>query len=169
ILTPHNPAAIAIAGGPRTVAFTPDQRFAYVLTQNESTITAFDYEPLSATLTFIESVPATPNGGSFSAHLVVHESGKFLYASNRMDNGIALFSIDPQTGQLSEIAQHREMLNFPRLFAIDPTGELMLIGNQHDNSVALRRIDPQTGELTAVGTPLSVPPEPTFVGILSIP
>jgi 6-phosphogluconolactonase len=168
-LTPRAPATIAVAGGPRTLAFTPDQRFAYVLTQNDSTIAAFGYAAQSTTLTFIETVPATPNGGSFSAHLVVHESGKFLYASNRMDNGIALFAIDPQTGQLNEVAQHREMLNFPRLFAIDPAGDLMLIGNQHDNSVVMRRIDPETGQLAVVGNPVTVPPEPTFVGVLSIP
>lgn len=168
-LTPHDPATIAITGGPRTVAFTPDERFAYVLTQDDSTLTAFDYEPLSATLTFIETVPATPNGASFSAHLAVHPSGKFLYASNRMDNGIAAFSIDPQTGRLTAIEQHREMLNFPRLFAIDSSGELMVIGNQHANSITLRRIDPDTGELQVIGTPVSVPPEPTFVGILGLP
>ncbi len=168
-LTPHDPATIALAGGPRTLAFTPDQRFVYVLTQDESTISAFAFEPVTAGLTFIETVPATPSGGSFSAHLVVHESGKFLYASNRMDNGIALFNVNPDTGRLTEVEQHREMLDFPRLFAIDPSGELMLIGNQHSNSLVTRRIDPETGQLQVVGSPLTVPPEPTFVGILSIP
>jgi hypothetical protein len=45
----------------------------------------------------------------------------------------------------------------------------MVIGNQHANSIALRRIDLETGQLQVVGTPVSVPPEPTFVGILGFP
>jgi 6-phosphogluconolactonase len=168
-LVPHDPATVPIVGGPRSLAFTTDERFAYVLTQDESTITSFTYDAGTATLTSIETIPATPSGGSFSAQLHIHPSGKFLYASNRMDNGIASFAIDQQTGQLTEIEQHREMLDFPRSFAIDPSGRWLLIGNQHSNSLVTRRIDQLTGQLAVEGVPVAVAPEPTFVDILSLP
>jgi len=168
VLSPRDPPTIAIDGGPRFMAFTPDERFAYVLTQNESTITHFEYDGIAG-LNPIETIDATSNGASLSAHIEVHESGKFLYASNRDDNSVAVFNIDPVTGSLTSVAEQRDMLNFPRLFAIDPTGQLMVVGSQHGNTVLVHRIDQQTGALSVVGTPVSVPPEPTFVGILAIP
>jgi 6-phosphogluconolactonase len=151
------------------MAFTPDEKFAYVLTQNESTITQFSYDKAAVTLTPVETVAAAPNGGALSAHIVVHPSGKFLYASNRSDDSIAMFRIAEGTGKLESLGYQRDMLQFPRFFAIDPTGKLMVIASQHSAEVLPHSIDTDTGLLKKLGAPLSVPPEPTFVGLLAIP
>jgi 6-phosphogluconolactonase (cycloisomerase 2 family) len=44
VLTPNTPATVPIDGGPRHMSFTPDERFAYLLTQGESTIVSFTYD-----------------------------------------------------------------------------------------------------------------------------
>lgn len=168
-LTPRSPARIEIDGGARHMAFTPDEKFAYVLTQNQSTITQFAYDAATVTLTPIETVPAAPDGGALSAHILVHPSGKFLYASNRSDDSIAMFRIAEGTGKLESLGYQREMLQFPRFFAIDPSGTLMIIASQDSAEVLAHRIDTATGLLQKLGEPLSVPPEPTFVGLLAIP
>jgi 6-phosphogluconolactonase len=167
-VTPRNPAVLEVDGGPRFIAFTPDERFAYVITQGESKILAFSYDAATATLTPLATYDSTPEG-SLSAHIEVHPSGKFLYTTNRNDNSVAIFTIDSGTGALSNVGHQREQLNFPRLFAIDPAGELMIVGSQHANTLLVHRIDQDTGALQPLGDPTEVPPEPTFVGILPIP
>jgi 6-phosphogluconolactonase len=167
-LTPRSPARVEIDGGARHMAFTPDEKFAYVLTQNESTITQFAYDKATVSLTPVETVDAAPNG-SLSAHIVVHQSGKFLYASNRSDDSVVMFKLDPLTGKLENLGYQRENLQFPRFFAIDPTGQLMVIASQDSAEVLVHRIDQNSGLLTAIGSAISVPPEPTFVGLLAIP
>jgi 6-phosphogluconolactonase len=167
-LTPRTPAQIEIDGDPRHMAFTPDEKFAYVLTQNASTITQFSYDKATVTLTPVETVPAAPMA-ALSGHIVVHPSGKLLYASNRRDDSVAIFKLDPVTGKLENVGYQREQLSSPRFFALDPTGQLMAIASQDGAEVLMHRIDTETGLLQVIGSPISVPPEPTFVGFLAIP
>jgi 6-phosphogluconolactonase len=168
-LTPRSPARVEVDGGARHMAFTPDQKFAYVLTQNESTITQFAYDAAAFTLTPVETVDAAPNGGALSAHIYVHPSGKFLYASNRSDDSVAMFRLDAATGKLTNIGYQRQSLQFPRFFAIDPSGRWLVIASQDSAEILMHRIDQDTGLLEVVGSPLSVPAKPTFVGFLAIP
>jgi len=168
-LTPRSPARVDTDGGARHMAFTPDQKFAYVLTQNESTITQFAYDAAAFTLTPVETVEAAPGGNALSAHIYVHPSGKFLYASNRSDDSIAMFRLDPVTGKLTNIGYQRESLQFPRFFAVDPSGQWMVVASQDSAQILMHRIDQVTGLLEIAGTALSVPQEPTFVGFLAGP
>ena len=168
-LTPREPPTVPTDGGARHMAFSLDEKYAYVLTQNESTITQFSFDAASVTLTPIETIPAAPDGGALSAHIAVHKSGKFLYASNRSDDSVAMFSIDQATGKLTNIGYQREMLAFPRFFAMDPTGQWMVIASQDSAEILLHSIDQDTGLLTVVGSPIGVAPEPTFVGLWSFP
>jgi 6-phosphogluconolactonase len=96
----------------------------------------------------------------------LHPSGKFLYASNRSDDSIAMFGIDAATGQLTNLGFQREDLSFPRFFAIDPTGQWMVVASQDSAQILMHAIDQQTGMLTVSGEPIDVPLEPTFVGTL---
>jgi len=169
VLTPRDPPAVEVDGGARHIAFGPGEKYLYVLTQNESTITQFEYDPVNVTLTPIETVPAAPDGGALSAHIEVHKSGKFLYASNRSDDSVAIFSIDQTTGQLTNVGFQREQLAFPRFFAIDPTGNWMVIASQDSAEILMHSIDQELGTLTVVGEPISVAPEPTFVGMWAVP
>jgi 6-phosphogluconolactonase len=168
-LTPREPPEVEVDGGARHIAFSKDEKFLYVLTQNESTITQFAYDKESVTLTPIETIPAAPDGGALSAHIALHPSGKFLYASNRSDDSVAMFSIDQTTGKLTNLGYQREMLVFPRFFAIDPTGQWMVIASQDSAEILLHSIDQELGTLSVVGEPISVPPKPTFVGFLTVP
>lgn len=167
-LTPRQPATVDIDGGARHMAFGPDERFAYVLTQNESTITQFAYDRATAAFTPIETLNAAP-GRALSAHIALHRSGKFLYASNRNDDSIAMFAVDPDTGRLTSLGYQRQSLDFPRFFALDSSGEWLVVSSQNSAEILLHRIDPQLGTLTVTGTPIAVPPRPTFVGFLTVP
>ena len=115
----------------------------------------------------MSAVPAGMTETS-SAHVVVHPSGKFVYASNRTTNTIAMFSVDATSGRLTTIGHETGggMVRTPRDFGMEPGGRFLIVANQGTNNVIVFRIDATAGTLTRVGDPLSVPASPQFAGAL---
>ncbi|HMF18384.1 MAG TPA: lactonase family protein [Gemmataceae bacterium] len=153
-------APIAPTSGPRHFAFHPNGKFAYVINELKNTVTAFDYDPKTGALKTIQTVPTLPRdfkGNSWTAEVVVHPSGKFLYGSNRGHNSLAIFAIDATTGKLIRRGHQAENIKTPRNFAIDPTGTYLLSANQDSGSVIIFRINQETGDLTPTGTVVDVP------------
>jgi 6-phosphogluconolactonase len=170
-LVPNDPPTVAVAGGPRHMAFDPQERFAYVLSELENAITSFRYDRTTGRLSDPHRVPTIRSGGKKqeTAHVVVHPGGKFLYVSNGNDNSIARFEIDPATGRLSNRGFERGLIRFPRDFTIDPTGRYLIVANRDSASLLTFRIDESTGKLDRVGRPIPVPAKPEFVGVLAVP
>jgi 6-phosphogluconolactonase len=161
-LTPNDPpsAAVKPGSGPRHFAFHPDGRHAYVINELGNTVTAFDYDPSTGVLTPRQSLSTLPNdfhGTSYTAEIQVHPSGAFLYGSNRGHNSIAVFAIDPRSGELTATGHQGREIKTPRNFAIDPTGRYLVVANQDSASLVVFAIDPKTGALVPVGDKVSVP------------
>jgi 6-phosphogluconolactonase len=161
-LTPNDPpyAKLPPGSGPRHLAFSPNGRFAYVLSEVKSTVTAFAYDSRNGSFSTLQTLSTLPE--DFTAHndtaeIVVHPSGKFLYASNRGEDSIALFTIDPVRGTLTLSGDFPTQGKTPRNFALDPTGNFLLAANQESNDTAVFRIDGSTGALTATGQIAQVP------------
>jgi 6-phosphogluconolactonase len=161
-LAPNDPPHVALApgSGPRHFAFRPDGRFAYVINELLSTITAFSYDARRGTLTEIQTVPTLPagfTGNSTTAEVVVHPGGKFVYGSNRGHDSITVFAADRRTGKLTFVEHDPTQGKTPRNFAIAPGGRFLLAANQASDSVAVFGIDQATGALTPTGHSLNVP------------
>jgi 6-phosphogluconolactonase len=92
-----------------------------------------------------------------AAELLMHPSGKFLYATNRGSNSVAVFSVEKDTGGLTPIQHISTQGKTPRNAEYDPTGKWLLMSNQDSNNAVVSRIDQSTGELTQNGDPVSVP------------
>lgn len=155
-LVPNDPPFVAVApgAGPRHLDFHPSRRYAYVINEIGSTITAFDYDALRGTLREIHTVPTLPNGYSGTnscADLHVHPSGRFLYGSNRGHDSIVIYAIDEATGRLAHVGHQSTGGRTPRNFAIDPGGSLLLAANQDTDNIVTFRIDQQSGKLTPTG------------------
>lgn len=148
--------------GPRHFAWHPDGKTAYVNGESDLTIIACAYDADKGVLTQKQVLSTLPKdvvrkGGS-TAETVVHPSGKFVYVSNRDPyNSIAIFSIDPKTGELTAVGQQGMGVKTPRNFAIEPTGQFMLVANQSGGNVIVFRINQATGELTPTGASVQVP------------
>jgi len=161
-LVPNDPPAAAVApgSGPRHFAFHPSGKFAYVINEMLLTVTAFAYDPDRGTLKELQSIATTPDGvkpGYSTAEVVVHPSGKFLYGSNRGHDSIAVFKIDPETGQLTFLGAEPTQGRTPRNFNIDPTGQFLLAANQGSDTITVFRIDAETGKLRFTGQSVEVP------------
>jgi 6-phosphogluconolactonase len=161
-LTPNDPpsASTAPGAGPRHFAFHPSGRYAYVINELNSTVTAFRYDAAAGALHTIQeitSLPAGFAGENYPAEVVVHRSGKFLYGSNRGHDSIAIFGLDSDTGKLTPTGHQPTGGKNPRNFALDPTGAWMIIGNQSTDNVLIHSVDPERGTLTTKGAAFESP------------
>jgi 6-phosphogluconolactonase len=161
-LTANNPphAQLDPGAGPRHLAFHPNGKFAYVVNELQSSITALSYDPSRGALHVLKTVSTLPKGFSGSndtAEIKVHPSGKFLFASNRGHDSIAVFSIDSKTGTLTLVDHFPTQGKTPRNFEIDPTGSFLFVANQDTNNIVVFRIDPNSGRLTPTSQTLHVP------------
>jgi 6-phosphogluconolactonase len=145
--------------GPRHVAFGSGGKFMYVLGEIQSTVTVFanDAQETYRAVQTISTLPKAFSGRNDAAEIAVHPNGKFLYASNRGEDTIAIFSIDPTKGTLTFVAHVPTGGKEPRHFAIDPSGKYLLAENQLSNSIVVFKIDPATGGLTPTGQVVQVP------------
>ena len=158
-ITPHDPphAAVAPGSGPRHFAFHPGGKFAYVINELASTVTAFAYDAAAGALKELQTVSTLPGdfrGTNSTAEVVVHPSGRFLYGSNRGHDSIALFRIDPRKGTLTAVERTPSGGRIPRNFSIDPSGRWLFAAHQATNNIVVFRLDPKTGRLSATSTVL---------------
>jgi 6-phosphogluconolactonase len=141
------------------LAFHPKGRFAYVINELASTMTAFAYDSKGGTLTDIQTLSTLPEGftnQNSTAEVEAHPSGTFLYGSNRGHDSIVVYAVDQESGKLTLIEHQPTRGRTPRHFAIDPTGQWLLAANQGTDSVVVFRMDPQTGRLTPNDETVSV-------------
>ena len=153
-LSPNTPDAIATkaGNGPRHLAFHPNRRFLYLLTETTARIASYTIDPATGTLTDIEIVdtlPADFKEQPAAADLHVSPDGRFLYGSERKSSTLAGFRIDDTTGKLSAIGRFPTEKT-PRGFAIDPRGRFLLSVGLDSNAMTVHAIDPQSGALSAV-------------------
>ncbi len=161
-LTPNDPPFTKVdpGSGPRHLALSGDGKFAYVVNEMGRTVTAFCVD-LSAgvlhTLQSISTVPSNFKGRNDDAEIEMVHSGKFLYASNRGDDSIAIFAVSRTTGKLQPIGTISTGGKEPRTFEIDPLGKLLFAANRDSGNIVIFRIDAKTGQLTPTGQVLHVP------------
>ncbi len=157
-IAPHHGTKVAPGSGPRHFTFHPSGETAYVVNELLNTVTAFDWGAAAGVLIETQTIPTLPADyaePSTTSEVLVHPTGKFLYAANRGHNSIAAFAVD-DAGKLTFIERAGDGIDIPRNFRIDPTGGYLFVANQNGNNVNVFRIDATTGKLTATGDVLPV-------------
>ncbi|WP_322981503.1 lactonase family protein [Pseudomonas sp. C11] len=155
-LVPATPAFVATrdGAGPRHLAFHPAGRWAYAVNELDSTVTAYAYDASMGALQplqVLSTLPSSFTGNSRAAEIAVTTDGRFLYASNRGFDSIAVFAIDAQSGLLRFVDTIASGGRTPRFFAITPNGRFMFALNEDSDSIVTFAIDPQRGVLDATG------------------
>jgi len=179
-LTECPAAATARGDGPRHGAFwgpadSADSDVTVLFTVNElgNSVTAWDVKyPADGgclTLAKKKTIGTLPSGkmppsGSKAAEVRVRDN--FVYATNRFDksfgqneDSIALYEIDPATGDFEFVEITSAFASFPRTFEINGDGTLVAVGGQTSSNVAIIERNVTTGRLggrlanVAVGRP----------------
>ena len=136
--------------GPRHIAYTPSDKFVYVLNELTSTVSVFYFDPETGSMKVgktISTLPTNFDGINSTAEIRTNASGTFLYVSNRGDNSIAQYAINSEDGNLTAVTWISSGGKTPRNFEIDPTGQWLFAANQNSDNIVLFRIDENTGQL----------------------
>ncbi len=123
-----------------------------------SRVTAFSYDASRGALQEVQTISTLPkdfSGEDNSAEIEVDARGRFLYASNRGHDSIAVFAIG-KDGKLTLVENSPTNGKIPRNFKIDPTGAYLLAANQNSDNIVQFRIDRNNGRLTPTGKTLEV-------------
>ncbi|OOM07390.1 lactonase family protein [Clostridium saccharobutylicum] len=146
--------------GPRHITYLKSKPFYYVLSELTSEIFVFKYNSKDkvpfTNIQSLSSLPKNYNGDKSGSAICIHENNKFLYTSDRGNNSISLFIIDPDDGKLTLINTFSCNGSSPRDFQIDPTGNFLFCANENSNNVSIFSINQLTGELTFI-TSINVP------------
>ncbi len=151
--------------GPRHIVFHPSLPYTYVVNELDSTVTGYHYDPATGKLAPAQVVPSLPEtyaGNSRASEIAVSADGRFVYASNRGFDSVAVFSVDPANGWLTAVDYPRSAGKTPRFFALDPTGRFMFVANEESDTIVKFEVDRATGKLTktddvvSTGSPVGI-------------
>ena len=146
-----NLASVAPGGGlgfgARHLDFHPTQPWVFVSVERQSELHVFQLEPdgnLARAPLFGTAALAEPDNvrqGQAAGAIHVHPNGRFVYLTNRNsatteiagkkvfaggENNVAVFSLDPASGEPRLIQNIEAHTNHLRTFAIDPSGRLLV-------------------------------------------
>lgn len=160
-LVPNDPPFVKTppGAGPRHLAFHPNGRWIYATAEMGNEVLSFNWDATKGALSlFQQSKTLDPafKDANTTAEIAVPANGKFLYASNRGENTIVVFAIDPQTGALTLKQRVPSRGKIPRYFTFDPSGKWLVVGNQDSANVVVFGVDGTSGELTPVGEPVPI-------------
>lgn len=172
--------AACSGGGGSGAASTIVPRFAYVVNNGTSDISAYAIEATTGALTQIPCGGGTAcNADNFLAgtgptSASVDPSGKFAYVANAGSNDVSAYTVDG-TGALTPIACDSGCSIFisanfaaganPSSVTVDPSGRFAYVTNVGSSDISAYKIDPGTGALTSVGAPVVLISSPVSVSV----
>jgi len=161
--------------GPRHLAFSADNKLLYVLNELSGYVTQYAIDGTNGTLKLVDSVPSVPpelgmkwgqpqvpssaaptapqadakpdeKSPIWAADLRLTPNGKFLYTTERNTDKIALFTVTPDTGKLTYVANFATERQ-PRGINIDPSGHYLIASGVKSDRLSVYRIDQASGKL----------------------
>jgi len=144
--------------GPRHFAFHPTGHYGYAICETDSTVRAFHFDRVRGSLRQFDSVSILPPGylgSNIAAEIQIDRGGRYLYATNRGADSIAVLAIREE-GRLELVENVGSGGKTPRHFSIDPTDSYLLAANQDSGNVVLFSRDRAGGRLEETGRRVAV-------------
>jgi 6-phosphogluconolactonase len=168
-ITQHDRYPTANGAGPRHLEFDTAGTHAYLINEQDSTVDVLLFDPTAGALSHLQTLstlPTTFAGMNTAAEILISPDGRFVYASNRGHDSIAVFGVQSD-GRLAPRGRAMLGARGPRSMAIDPSGTFLIAGAL-ESSVLVRFRIGMNGALTRLGnTPTDG--RPHYVGIFAAP
>ncbi len=109
--------------------------------------------------------------GNHPVAIAVNPAGTFLYVANSFDSTISVYSIDANSGALSEIANSPFAVGATVSgIAVDPSGKYVYVTNPSANTITGFTITAATGALTKFSSQsVAAGTQPTSLTVIAIP
>ncbi len=159
-MEPHRFTNNHPGSGPRHIAFHPNGRWVYSINEIDSTIDRFLWQTthhkvgesqamlVETTTTVKLLADGFPVSKNTAAEVTIPSNGYFLYASNRGEDTLVVFSINQDTGDLTLVQRISCGGKGPRHFTFSPNQQWVLCGNQDSASMTIFKVDERTGKLS---------------------
>lgn len=136
--------------GPRHLCIHPSGQWLYVVNELNNTVTKVlkAYVGWEAAESF-STLPEDFEGTSYCADIRITNDGRFVYASNRGYNSIAIFEVGV-TGELNIVGYEPVRGDHPRNFALSPDEKFLVVANKNTNNMVVFKRDAETGLLSFV-------------------
>ncbi|MEH7384622.1 lactonase family protein [Bacillus sp. JJ1521] len=155
-----NSLSVRPGSGPRHIAFHPNGKHAYLMTEISNEVIALTYDSGNGSFTEIQTIstiPADFTENSQGSAIHISKDGKFVYAGNRGHNSIAVYQVNEATGELTLVEMVSSAGDWPRDFVFDPTEKFIVGSNQESSNLVLYARDEQTGKLSLLDSDITVP------------
>jgi 6-phosphogluconolactonase len=118
---------------PRHFVFHPRAPYFFMTNEREASVSSFYFDSNTGELRPVQTIPTIPEGYSgprvAPSNIQIHPGGRFLYAANRGDDSVAIFSIDEGTGRMAPVETVKTGGRGPREMNFEPSGKFFFICN----------------------------------------
>lgn len=137
---------------PRHLVYHPTAPFFFFTNEREASVSSYAFDANTGVpkeVQTIATIPADYTGPRVApSNIRLHPGGRWLYASNRAVDTVAIFSVDDKTGRLTAAGTVKTGGRNPREMGIEPSGRYLHVCNQGTGDVTTFAIDAATGGLT---------------------
>ena len=160
--------------GPRHLVLHHQLNIAYLsneLNSSVAVLTLDDSEPTvtQTRLSLAQQLSSKSSQSStqtnYVSEIALSKDQRFLYVANRGHDTLAVFKVDPSTGQLHYKSSIKTNGECPRHFAITPCNRFLIVANQDSNSITVFDINSNTGDLTIKHTLKNIG-SPNYITVL---
>jgi 6-phosphogluconolactonase (cycloisomerase 2 family) len=158
IVTPvtQNPVSDATTGAaPYSVAFSPNGKLLATVNYIDSSVSVFTVDQATGQVTpVVQNVAANADTDTGPFSVAFSPNSGLLATANFRSNDVSIFTVDPNTGQLTPVTQtvagNADTPLGPFTATFSPNGDELATANWRSNSVSIFTVDPSTGQLTPV-------------------
>jgi len=136
---------------PRHSAFHPRLPYFFITNERESIVSSFHFDSKNGDVRPIDTAPTIPadfKTRNMLADIRLHPNGKFVYASNRGHDSLAIFKIEEASGKMTTVDIASTQGGNPREFDFEPSGAFLYVGNQTTGQMVTFAVAPDTGKIT---------------------
>lgn len=144
--------------GPRHLAAHPDGKHLFAVHMLSNTVEVLLQEGSKLTSQArLSTLPEDFKAENTACGIGVHPNGKWVLASNRGHDSIAVYRFTPEPANLELKEIVPVGVKSPRHFAFDASGKWLLVAGEKSNEIRVLSFDPASGDLKATEHKASVP------------
>jgi len=138
--------------GPRHLYFHPIQPWVYLITELSNKIHCYKIDEGSILIETHQAstIHESQKSESFAADIIIDPLGLFLYASNRGNDSISIFSISQIDGTLNYLTTKSAGGNYPWSLDINSTGDFLIVANKHSNNLVVFQRNKESGMIPKI-------------------